>query len=68
MLPKPDNSIRYRQIGLSKLSPYPPWLLVTGSLYLVGALRGAVGAAAFAPDEAAAAPVFSQVPAHGQTG
>ena len=54
--------------GLSKLSPYPPRLLVTGSLYLVGVLRGAVGGAAFAPDEAVAASVFSQVPAHGQTG
>ncbi|MFZ0602426.1 MAG: hypothetical protein WAN05_13925 [Roseiarcus sp.] len=53
---------------MSKLSPYPPRLLVTGSLYLVGVLRGAVGGAAFAPDEAVAASVFSQVPAHGQTG
>jgi hypothetical protein len=56
------------RLGLSKLSPYPPWLLVTGSLYLVGALGGAVGAAAFASDEAVAASVFSQVTAHGQTG
>ncbi|HEY1783641.1 MAG TPA: hypothetical protein VGG79_24995 [Roseiarcus sp.] len=53
---------------MSQLSTYPPCLLVIGSLHLVGALGGAVGGAALAPDEAVAASVFSQVPAHGQTG
>ena len=33
------------------------WLLVTGSLYLIGALRGAVGEAAPTPESAGAAPV-----------
>jgi dihydrofolate synthase/folylpolyglutamate synthase len=36
------------------------WLLVTGSLYLIGALRGAVGEATPMPESAGAVPVRSQ--------
>jgi dihydrofolate synthase/folylpolyglutamate synthase len=46
------------------------WLLVTGSLYLVGALRSAVGEAALTPDGTGAAPAFgpASVRGHGGSG
>jgi dihydrofolate synthase / folylpolyglutamate synthase len=42
--------------GLELARQANAWLLVTGSLYLIGALRPAVGEAAPMPDETAAAP------------
>jgi dihydrofolate synthase / folylpolyglutamate synthase len=46
------------------------WLLITGSLYLVGALRPAIGEAAPAPNGGGAAPALSpaSVRGHGQPG
>ena len=44
------------------------WLLVTGSLYLVGALRGAVGAAAPIPDGTGAAPGLGPASVRGHDG
>jgi dihydrofolate synthase / folylpolyglutamate synthase len=49
--------------GLELASQANAWLLVTGSLYLVGALRGAVGEAAPMPDGAGAAVVSDHAPA-----
>ena len=43
--------------GLELAARANAWLLVTGSLYLVGALRGAVGEAPPMPENAGAAPV-----------
>ena len=43
--------------GLEMATQANAWLLVTGSLYLVGALRGAIGGAASMPDGTGAAPV-----------
>jgi len=43
--------------GLELARQANAWLLVTGSLYLVGALRGAIGGVASMPDGTGAAPV-----------
>jgi dihydrofolate synthase/folylpolyglutamate synthase len=43
--------------GLELAARANAWLLVTGSLYLIGALRGAVGEASPMPESARAAPV-----------
>jgi dihydrofolate synthase/folylpolyglutamate synthase len=49
--------------GLELVCEANAWLLVTGSLYLVGALRHAVGEAALTP-----APAFGQAPVQGRGG
>ena len=54
--------------GLELASQANAWLLVTGSLYLIGALRGAVREAAPMPDGAGAAPGFGQAPVRGDGG
>jgi dihydrofolate synthase / folylpolyglutamate synthase len=51
--------------GLELARQANAWLLVTGSLYLIGALRGAVGEAAPMPNKAGAAPPFDQTPLRG---
>jgi dihydrofolate synthase/folylpolyglutamate synthase len=52
--------------GLDLARQANAWLLVTGSLYLVGALRPAIGEAAPVPDGASAAPALGYAPAgHG---
>jgi dihydrofolate synthase / folylpolyglutamate synthase len=52
--------------GLELARQANAWLLVTGSLYLVGALRGAVGEAAPMPDGTGAAPAFGRAPVRGR--
>jgi dihydrofolate synthase / folylpolyglutamate synthase len=56
--------------GLDLARQANAWLLVTGSLYLIGALRGAVGGAAPMPDGAGAAPGLgpASVRGHGGSG
>ena len=54
--------------GLELARQANAWLLVTGSLYLVGALRPAIGEAARMPDRAGAAPVVGQAPVRGHDG
>jgi dihydrofolate synthase / folylpolyglutamate synthase len=44
--------------GLDLARQANAWLLVTGSLYLIGALRGAIGEAAPMPESAGATPVL----------
>jgi dihydrofolate synthase/folylpolyglutamate synthase len=51
--PEPKRALKR---GLELATEANAWLLVTGSLYLVGALRGAVGEAAPIPDGTGAAP------------
>jgi dihydrofolate synthase/folylpolyglutamate synthase len=53
---EPDASHALER-GLELATQANAWLLVTGSLYLIGALRGAVGEAAPIPDGTAAASV-----------
>ena len=48
--------------GLELAARANAWLLITGSLYLVGALRGAVGEAAPMADRTGAAPGFGRAP------
>jgi dihydrofolate synthase/folylpolyglutamate synthase len=52
--------------GLELATRANAWLLVTGSLYLIGALRGAIAKAAQAPDGTGAAPGFGRAPISGQ--
>jgi len=52
---EPD-AMRALKRGLELALEANAWLLVTGSLYLIGALRGAVGEAAPMPDGTSAAP------------
>jgi dihydrofolate synthase/folylpolyglutamate synthase len=52
--------------GLELARQANAWLLVTGSLYLIGALRPAVGEAAPIPDGTGVA--FGQAPVRGQSG
>jgi dihydrofolate synthase / folylpolyglutamate synthase len=54
--------------GLELARQANAWLLVTGSLYLIGALRGAVGEAAPMPDGTGAARAFGQAPVRGHDG
>jgi dihydrofolate synthase/folylpolyglutamate synthase len=54
--------------GLDLATQANAWLLVTGSLYLIGALRGAVGEAASTPDGTGAPPGFGRAPVGGQAG
>jgi dihydrofolate synthase/folylpolyglutamate synthase len=56
--------------GLELAARANAWLLITGSLYLIGALRGAVGEAAPMPDGAGAAPGLGRAPVggHGRSG
>ena len=54
--------------GLELAAQANAWLLITGSLYLIGALRGAVGEAAPMPDGTGAAPGFGQAPVRGHGG
>jgi dihydrofolate synthase / folylpolyglutamate synthase len=54
--------------GLELARQTNAWLLITGSLYLIGALRGAVGEAAPMPDGAGAAPGLGPASARGQSG
>jgi dihydrofolate synthase / folylpolyglutamate synthase len=53
--------------GLELARQANAWLMVTGSLYLVGALRGAIGEAVPMPDGTGAAPAFP-APVRGQGG
>lgn len=52
---EPDAKLALER-GLELAAQANSWLIVTGSLYLVGALRGAVGEAAPMPERAGAAP------------
>jgi dihydrofolate synthase / folylpolyglutamate synthase len=52
--------------GLELARQANAWLLVTGSLYLVGALRGTIGGAVPTPDGTGAAPPFGQAPVRGR--
>jgi dihydrofolate synthase / folylpolyglutamate synthase len=54
--------------GIELATKANAWLLVTGSLYLVGALRPAIGEAALAPDRAGPAPALGPTPVRGQDG
>ena len=54
--------------GLELAARANAWLLVTGSLYLVGALRPAIGEAALAPDGASAASAFGPASVRGDGG
>jgi dihydrofolate synthase/folylpolyglutamate synthase len=54
--------------GLELARQANAWLLVTGSLYLVGALRGAVGGAAPMPDGTGAALGLGKAPVRGHDG
>ena len=56
--------------GLELARQANAWLLITGSLYLIGALRGAVGEAAPMPDGTGAAPGLgpASVRGHGGSG
>ncbi len=54
--------------GLELATQANAWLMVTGSLYLVGALRGAVAKAAPMPDGTGAAPGFGLAPVRGHGG
>jgi dihydrofolate synthase / folylpolyglutamate synthase len=51
--------------GIELAAQANAWLLITGSLYLIGALRGAVGEAAAMPGGAGAAPGLGQTPVRG---
>jgi dihydrofolate synthase / folylpolyglutamate synthase len=61
---EPDASHALKR-GLELAAQANAWLLVTGSLYLIGKLRGAVGKAPPTPEEAGAAPGFSRAPVGG---
>ena len=63
---EPDAK-RALERGLELAARANAWLLVTGSLYLIGALRGAVGEAAPMPTAGAAA-AFVQAPVRGHDG
>ena len=54
--------------GLELARQANAWLLITGSLYLIGALRGAVGEAAPMPDGTGAAPGLGPASVRGQGG
>ena len=54
--------------GLELAARTNAWLLVTGSLYLVGALRPAIGEAALAPNEAGGTPALGLAPVQGRGG
>jgi dihydrofolate synthase / folylpolyglutamate synthase len=54
--------------GIELATKANAWLLVTGSLYLVGALRPAIGEAARMLESAGAAPAFRQAPLRGHDG
>jgi dihydrofolate synthase / folylpolyglutamate synthase len=54
--------------GLELATQANAWLMVTGSLYLVGALRSAVAKAAPMPDGTEAAPGFGLAPVRGHGG
>jgi dihydrofolate synthase / folylpolyglutamate synthase len=54
--------------GLELAARANAWLLVTGSLYLIGALRGAIGEAALLPDGTGAAPGVGPAPVRGRSG
>jgi dihydrofolate synthase / folylpolyglutamate synthase len=64
---EPDAK-RAVQRGLALARQANAWLLVTGSLYLVGALRPAIGEAAAKLGGADAAPPFDQTPLRGPRG
>jgi dihydrofolate synthase/folylpolyglutamate synthase len=64
---EPDAKRALRR-GLDLATQANAWLLVTGSLYLIGALRGAVGEAASTPDGTGAPPGFGRAPVGGQAG
>ena len=62
---EPDAS-RALERGLELARQANAWLIVTGSLYLVGALRSAIGEAAQTPHETRAAPDFGHAPVGGR--
>jgi dihydrofolate synthase/folylpolyglutamate synthase len=64
---EPDAKRALRR-GLDLATQANAWLLVTGSLYLLGALRRAVGEAASTPDGTGAPPGFGRAPVGGQAG
>jgi dihydrofolate synthase/folylpolyglutamate synthase len=63
--PDADSALK-RGIELARQAN--AWLLITGSLYLVGALRGAVGGAAATPHGAASGVGRAPVGGHGGPG
>ena len=54
--------------GIELATKVSAWLLVTGSLYLIGALRPAIGEAASAPDRAGPALALGPTPLRGHDG
>ena len=62
---EPDAS-RALERGLELSRQANAWLIVTGSLYLVGALRSAIAEAAQTPHETGAAPGFGHAPVGGR--
>ena len=63
--PEPKRALKR---GLELAREANAWLLVTGSLYLVGALRPAIGEAAALPSGTGAAPPFGHAPVRGPGG
>jgi dihydrofolate synthase / folylpolyglutamate synthase len=61
---EPDAKIALKR-GLELARQTNAWLIITGSLYLIGALRPAVSEAAPAPHGTRAAPGFGRAPAGG---
>jgi dihydrofolate synthase / folylpolyglutamate synthase len=51
--------------GIELAAQANAWLLITGSLYLIGALRPAISEASAMPGGAGAAPGFGQTPVRG---
>jgi dihydrofolate synthase / folylpolyglutamate synthase len=62
---EPDAK-RALERGLELAFQANAWLLITGSLYLVGALRPAIGEAAVAPDGAGGGPALGLAPVQGR--
>jgi dihydrofolate synthase / folylpolyglutamate synthase len=62
---EPDAK-RALERGLELAFQANAWLLITGSLYLVGALRPAIGEAAVAPDGAGGGPALGLTPVQGR--
>jgi dihydrofolate synthase / folylpolyglutamate synthase len=63
-----SDATRALKRGIELATKANAWLLVTGSLYLVGALRPAIGEAPPMPESAGAAPAFRRAPHRGHDG
>ena len=61
---EPEAKIALKR-GIELAARANAWLIVTGSLYLIGALRPAIAEAAAAPQGTSAAPPFGQPPVGG---